>query len=233
VPTLSDDRRWYWNGQVWMPVPSARDDYLWFTSAPDWLVAVVLMSLVFLIPFAGQMAMLGWVLEAKDNIRLGHNLIPPAGFSYMGRGVRPYLASVIMIVAWLALAVAGLALVLLLSGGWGGFRTPLLWLLLVAWILMALMGLALILFLWGPALVLADEKGLSSALNPFTLLAAAADSTWGAWRVFGAIAGGNLVGVIAGLIPFAGIFVNGMMFAAVAPGLARCRVPAAPPSRLD
>src|SRR5260370_25235287 len=84
-----------------MPVPAARDDFLWFTAAPDWIASVVLMSLIFLIPFVGQMVIFGWVLEARDNLLRKENLLPSAGFSYLQRGVRPFVATVVAFAVWL------------------------------------------------------------------------------------------------------------------------------------
>lgn len=49
------------------------------------------MGLILVIPIAGQIILLGWLLATLDNLRAGHHELPAAGFSYFGRGVRLFV----------------------------------------------------------------------------------------------------------------------------------------------
>src|SRR5438270_11655676 len=65
------------------------------------------MGLIGLIPIVGQMVLYGWMLTALDNLRAGRSELPPASFSYIGRGLNLF---VVLLVYGLALAVASLIL---------------------------------------------------------------------------------------------------------------------------
>ena len=68
---------------------------------------MLLMGLISLIPIVGQIVMLGWMLAALDNLRAGHQVLPPAGFSYIGRGVNLFVVYVVYGIA--LLGVFGIA----------------------------------------------------------------------------------------------------------------------------
>jgi hypothetical protein len=65
------------------------DCITWPFRSSEWLGRVVLQSLIALIPFAGGMALAGWVLTATDHMHEGVATVPPAGF-YLRRGARLY-----------------------------------------------------------------------------------------------------------------------------------------------
>jgi Protein of unknown function (DUF4013) len=200
---LSPDGSWYWNGQVWMPVPPAQRSLMWFTSAPNWATPTALMALIELIPIVGQIIVFGWALEAKDEQRRDRNLVPPAGFTYLERGWRPFLASLLYGLGWLVLLMACgvlLAIAVTLAGTHGGG-----WDLLVAAavLLMAgvgLGGLFLLLFLWTPMMLVADERGLGAALNPPRLWRTATANAGASWRAFGIFGGAYLVAAFLSLV---------------------------------
>jgi hypothetical protein len=209
MPTLySPDRRWYWNGQAWMPVPPAQRSLLWFTSAPDWAATVALMALVFLVPIVGRMAVYGWALEARDELRRGRGVVPPAGFSYLGRGRQPWLAGFIAGTVWFLVLVGAVALLVVATsmasdhGSGGGLPVVLGWILLaVAW----LIGLFVHLVVWVPRMVVADERGLGPALDPARLWRTAARNSGAAWRGLGIYAAGNLLTIpLAFVVPILG-----------------------------
>ncbi len=127
------------------------------------------MSLIALIPFAGSMALAGWVLTAADNLHSGSATVPPAGF-YLRRGARLFFVGYVWgIVATVLVygslfgfffafanpgAANGAAVALLFSIGW--FAT--------------VFGFALVthlafLFIV-PTAVEADARGALRGLNP-------------------------------------------------------------------
>ncbi len=57
-----------------------------------WFGTFAIMGLLALIPIVGQMNLLGWELTTLDNYRQGRTDLPPAGFSYIGRGTNLFLA---------------------------------------------------------------------------------------------------------------------------------------------
>lgn len=65
------------------------DCITWPFHSSEWLGHVVLQSLIGLIPFAGGMALAGWVLTAADGMHEGVASVPRAGF-YFRRGARLY-----------------------------------------------------------------------------------------------------------------------------------------------
>jgi Protein of unknown function (DUF4013) len=72
------------------------------------------MGLILIIPIVGQIILLGWLLATLDNLRAGHHEMPPAGFSYFGRGVRLFVVLLLYglvppalfgTLLWLAIAI--------------------------------------------------------------------------------------------------------------------------------
>jgi hypothetical protein len=210
MPTLlSDDGRWYWNGQAWMPVPVPKDTATWWSDAPDWIGPVLLNGLIVCIPIVGQMVLYGWVLAARDQLRVGRNLVPPAGFGYLGRGWRPFLALLIWGLYWLALWVAlGAALALSIAAavqGEGGLWVLLPILIGAVGVVALICGILLHLALQVPIIAAAADLGVLAAINPGRINAVA--------RAYpGALRQGlliNLIGSIAAIsiaqiVPFFG-----------------------------
>jgi len=82
------------------------DAFFWATRDPDWVVKVLIIGLILIIPIAGAINGLGWMLASLDRLRTGDERLPPANFSYLGRGWRLF---VVQLVYGLAIAlIAGL-----------------------------------------------------------------------------------------------------------------------------
>jgi hypothetical protein len=141
------------------------DSVAWPSRDPHWVSKVLLNGLILLIPVVGSLVVLGWMLVALDNLRAGQPVLPPAGFSYIGRGVNLFVVLVVYVVVLLAVFGvvfgAGLGITLAASGG-ASVLGVLLILLGYGFVLVA--GLAL--FLLTPALVVATERGgIGGGLN--------------------------------------------------------------------
>jgi hypothetical protein len=136
------------------------------------------MGLIALIPIVGWLQLLGWMLAALDNLRAGHQYLPPAAFRYAGRGVWLFVASLIYGVVALVLfyGILGLMVVAMIglsppstgSGQTSGTSPafPLLMLPLMFGSV-AVMGLVvLVLYLFVPLVILfTDRAGLAGAFN--------------------------------------------------------------------
>jgi hypothetical protein len=179
MTTLSPDRRHYWNGQAWMPVPPAEDTATWWSDAPDWMGPVAVNGLTLLIPVVGQMVVYGWVLAARDELRAGRNLVPLASFAYLSRGWRPFVAQLVWgLCCWVALVALGAALGASIGaaagegGPWGAVAVLLG--VLVALAVVAAVVLQLVLVV--PVLAICAEVGLAAALHP--------GYVWGVMRAY-------------------------------------------------
>jgi hypothetical protein len=123
------------------------------------------MGLIGLIPIVGQMALYGWMLTALDNLRAGRSELPPASFSYIGRGVNLF---VVLLVYGLALVAACL---ILLGIGFGisvgareGANLAGLPFILLGYALILIGSLAL--YVLSPPIILAtDRGGIGAGLN--------------------------------------------------------------------
>jgi hypothetical protein len=134
------------------------DSIAWPSRDPEWVSKVLLNGLILLIPIVGQLVVLGWMLCALDNLRAGRQQLPPAGFSYIGRGVNLF---VVFLVYGLAIGVvvgvligAGFAIALSGSAGLTALGVVLT-LLGYGIVLLAYLVLALL----SPAIILATERG--------------------------------------------------------------------------
>lgn len=228
MPILySPDGRWYWNRQVWMPVPPARRTVFWFMSAPDWGTQVALMGLVLLIPIAGQIDAYGWALAAKDELRRDRSVVPPAGFAYMQRGVRPFLAGLVVGLVFFAvqLATIAVAIVATVQASQGSAPAALA---VAGWVFAALVWLAAVLLgllLWAPITVIADERGLRAAINPARLVRTMAANSSATWRAAGMYGLGTLAGIAVSLfIPFGAAFALAGVYAGTASAMAEMDV---------
>ena len=152
------------------------DSIAWPSRDPQWVGKVVLTGLILFIPVVGQLVLVGWMLAALDNLRAGDPVLPPAGFSYMGRGVNLFLVYLIygvaLLVAFGVLDGAGIALSLSSTSASSLLGVALI-LLGYAVLLVAALGLSLM----TPAVVVATERGgIGGGLNlPDVIRMVAAD----------------------------------------------------------
>ncbi len=141
------------------------DSIAWPSRDPQWVSKVLLMGLILLIPIVGQLVALGWLLSALDNLRAGRLELPPAGFSYVGRGVNLF---VVFLVYGIALAVVlgilfgvGISIAVASDGRAGGLGA----FLIVLGYAVLILGV-LLLYLLSPPIILATERGgIGGGLN--------------------------------------------------------------------
>lgn len=225
----SPDGQWWWDGQAWRPAtmagpPMGPPGMFWFFSAPSWAGPVLLNGLILLIPVVGQMVLNGWYLTARDNLRNGVQLVPPAGFNYLSRGARVWVVQLIYgLYVLVPAAFVAVPIVVLFSAS----STQGLAALLLVTALLALLVLAILLaYLTAAMFTLADARGIGHAANPVNVWQAANANSGSSWGAFGAMLLGGLIGVAIGLvIPFAPIFVQPASYLMAAPALARFEIP--------
>ncbi|HZQ50134.1 MAG TPA: DUF4013 domain-containing protein [Candidatus Dormibacteraeota bacterium] len=166
---VSEDGRWWWDGAQWRSRVVEGDlDLFWFTTSPDWFTRVLVVGLIGLIPFAGAMNLFGWTLATSDMLRQRWRELPPAGFEYLGRGVAPFVVS--LVYALLGLFVFG-GLIAVAVGIWFSDHSQLPIAIAIGGLgLMLMFGWwLLMLFLYPAILVGADRLGITRALDPRTL----------------------------------------------------------------
>ena len=196
---------------------------VWFTEERDWMHPVLLFGLINLVPVAGQMAALGWMLEMRDSLRAGRSAVPPAGFRYLRRGVEPWLALVCVSCVWLAVVVVSCAVAAAMVGA-ASASSPRMLLLAVP------LGLGVAIFLFGGLLLLgyvcaavltvADAGGLAAALDPVTLLSVAGANQGPSWKTLGAYLAGLVIVLTCCIVPPAAVLVSAVPYLLVAPWLA-------------
>jgi Protein of unknown function (DUF4013) len=103
------------------------DAFAWPVRDPAWAGKVAVIAVILLIPIAGAMNGLGWMLATLDRLRAGDETLAPAGLDYLGRGARLF---VVLIVYQLAVSMIGLviyapALLIAISQGRGTGNTAL------------------------------------------------------------------------------------------------------------
>ena len=141
------------------------DSIAWPSRDPEWVSKVLLTGLILIIPIVGQLVLLGWMLAALDNLRAGRPVLPPAGFSYIGRGLNLFVVYIVygigLLVVFGVLFGAGLGIATNARGG-AGVLGVLLVLLAYAILLVALLGLSLL----TPVIIVATERGgVAGGLN--------------------------------------------------------------------
>jgi MFS family permease len=170
---ISPDGRWWWDGRQWLSrLVEGRLDLFWFTSTPDWASRVLITGLIGLIPIVGAINLLGWTLVATEMVRNRWKELPPPGFQYLERGIRPFVVSIVYgVVLFVSIVVLALIAVLLATSG----RTQAVFAvglgLLI--ILIALAWWLLSLYLFAALLIGSDRLGIVRALNPMRLFALA------------------------------------------------------------
>ncbi len=153
------------------------DSIAWPSRDPQWVTKILLMGLVNLVPIVGQMALLGWMLTALDSLRAAGGMpasaatswpgapaetrraeLPPAGFSYIGRGVNLFvvyfLYGLAFVVVFSVLFGVGIAVAVARDGA----LAPLGVLLIVAGYAVLVLGL-IGLYLASPVIIAATERG--------------------------------------------------------------------------
>src|SRR5438128_12675537 len=60
--------------------------FVWPFRDPQWLEKLAIIGLILLIPIVGAINAIGWMLATIDRLRAGEERLPPANFSYLGRG---------------------------------------------------------------------------------------------------------------------------------------------------
>jgi len=69
-------------------VERVTEAFSWPVRDSAWLTKVLVMGLILLIPIAGAINGLGWMMAALDRLRSGDETLPPANLSHLGRGWR-------------------------------------------------------------------------------------------------------------------------------------------------
>ena len=71
------------------------DAFVWVVRDPQWAGKLAIIALILLVPIAGQINGLGWMLAALDRLRAGEETLPPANFGYLGRGSRLFVVQLV------------------------------------------------------------------------------------------------------------------------------------------
>ena len=71
------------------------DAFGWVVRDPQWAGKLLIVALILLVPIAGQINGLGWMLAALDRLRAGEETLPPANFGYLGRGSRLFVVQLV------------------------------------------------------------------------------------------------------------------------------------------
>jgi uncharacterized protein DUF4013 len=146
------------------------DAFVWPFRDPDWPGKLLIIALTLLIPIAGAINGLGWMLATLDRLRAGEDRMAPANLSYLGRGFKLFVVQLAygLAVSALALLIYLPAVVLSVHQGQGQVNGGLIVLALFLNVLafgVATIG-ALAATFASPAYVLAtDRGGISGGLN--------------------------------------------------------------------
>ena len=139
------------------------DAFVWPFRDRGWVTKVLLIGLVLIIPIAGAINGLGWMLATLDRLRAGEERLARADFAHFGRGLGLF-AVYLVYYLFVALLAAGLyvpAIVILASEGHGE-ANPLLVSLGVGLSLVSYSFVTLVSLVLGfatPAIVLAYDRG--------------------------------------------------------------------------
>jgi hypothetical protein len=139
------------------------DAFIWPVRDPQWAGKVVIIALILLVPIAGQINGLGWMLAALDRLRAGEERLPPANFGYLARGIRLFVVQLVYGLALLLIVAAfyAPAVVVFIREGRGSANLGLisfgLLLNLMSFSIASLGSLALNFLM--PAIVLATDRG--------------------------------------------------------------------------
>jgi uncharacterized protein DUF4013 len=144
-------------------VDRVTDAFAWPVRDPEWPVKVLVIGLTLLIPIAGAINGLGWMLATLDRLRAGEERLAPAGLGYLGRGIRLFAVQLVysLVVVVVALVIYLPALLIAVGQGRGtgsaGLILASLFLNVLAFSVTTIAGLALTFAT--PAIVLATDRG--------------------------------------------------------------------------
>ena len=229
---ISQDGRWWWDGSQWRSrLVEGELDMFWFMTTPDWFTRILITGLITLIPFVGLINLYGWTLVAVDMIRQRWRELPPAGFHYIERGLRPFAVGLVYgAVVFLVIGLlAGGAVLLAISDH---SRIPIAIALGAVALLLGFVYWLFALFVFAALLVGSDRLGIARALNPRTLWDIARANSAAALMAGGIYFAGSLVlGLIGSavgfVIPFGSLVVYlalPAVFAMIVPSLAKIEV---------
>src|SRR5438309_10050890 len=78
--------------------------FVWPFRDPEWALKLLIIALITLIPIVGTINGIGWMLATLDLLRAGEEKLPPANFSYLGRGIRLFLVQLVYVLALLVVS---------------------------------------------------------------------------------------------------------------------------------
>src|SRR5436309_5229216 len=87
------------------------DGFMWPLRDPEWATKVLVIGLILLVPIAGAINGIGWMLATIDRLRAGEERLAPANFSHLGRGAGLFVVQLVY-----GLAVVAAAGVIYLPG---------------------------------------------------------------------------------------------------------------------
>jgi len=87
------------------------DGFIWPVRDPEWATKILVIGLILLVPIAGAINGLGWMLATIDRLRAGEERLAPANFSQLGRGAGLFLVQLAY-----GLAIAAVAGIIYLPG---------------------------------------------------------------------------------------------------------------------
>jgi hypothetical protein len=71
------------------------DAFAWPVRDPEWLSKLLIIALILLIPIAGSINAIGWMLASLDRLRAGEERLAPANLSHLGRGLRLFVVDLV------------------------------------------------------------------------------------------------------------------------------------------
>jgi hypothetical protein len=74
------------------------DAFAWPLRDPAWLAKLLIIGLILLIPIAGAVNGLGWMLASLDRLRAGEERLAPANLRYIGRGFPLFVVNLVYFV---------------------------------------------------------------------------------------------------------------------------------------
>jgi len=177
------------------------DAFAWPARDHDWLTKILIIGLILLIPIAGAINGIGWMLATLDRLRAGNETLPPANLSYIGRGLRLFVVNLVYDLAVLLVAATiYVPAVLIASSQSRGPASP------------ALVSLAIVMSLLAFSVATLGTLALNFAL-PAIVLATDRDGISGGLRVSAVLRRSRInvaTTLIAGLMLIAAGFVGSL-----------------------
>jgi len=177
------------------------DAFAWLARDPEWLTKVLIIGLILLIPIAGAINGIGWMLATLDRLRAGDEVLAPANLSYIGRGIRLFVVNLVYGLAILLIAGAVYVPALLIAASQSqGSANP------------ALVSVAIVLSLLAFSIATLGTLALNFAL-PSIVLATDGEGIAGGLRVLAVVRRSRINvsnTLIAGLMLIAAGFVGSL-----------------------